>query len=74
VGQPQKTYDSSEEAGKIRKAFDDRKISKTDSALRDLESYIQKLASEGKGGDLPGVGFFGGRSPITSTEGRTIKS
>jgi hypothetical protein len=74
VGQPQKTYDSSEEAGKIRKAFDDKKISKTDSALRDLESYIQKLASEGKGGDLPGVGFFGGRSPITSTEGRTLRA
>ena len=74
VGQPQKTYDSSEEAGKIRKAFDDRKISKTDSALRDLESYIQKLASAGKGGDLPGVGFFGGRSPITSTEGRTLRA
>jgi hypothetical protein len=74
VGQPQKTYDSSEEAGKIRKAFDDRKISKTDSALRDLESYIQKLASAGKGGDLPGVGFFGGRSPITSTEGRILRA
>jgi hypothetical protein len=74
VGQPQKTYDSSEEAGKIRKAFDDKKISKTDSALRDLESYIQKLASAGKGGDLPGVGFFGGRSPITSTEGRTLRA
>jgi hypothetical protein len=74
VGQPQKTYDSSEEAGKIRKAFDDRKISKTDSALRDLESYIQKLASDGKGGDLPGVGFFGGRSPITSTEGRILRA
>jgi hypothetical protein len=74
VGQPQKTYDSSEEAGKIRKAFDDKKISKTDSALRDLESYIQKLASAGKGGDLPGVGFFGGRSPITSTEGRILRA
>jgi hypothetical protein len=58
VGQPQKTYDSSEEAGKIRKAFDDRKISKTDSALRDLESYIQKLASDGKGGRFTRSWFF----------------
>jgi hypothetical protein len=74
VGQPKLTYDASEEAGKIRKAFADRKISKTDSALRDLEMYIDKLAKQGKGGDLPGVGFFGGRSPITSTEGRTLRA
>jgi hypothetical protein len=74
VGQPKQTYDASEEAGKIRKAFADRKISKTDSALRDLELYIDRLAKQGKGGDLPGVGFFGGRSPITSTEGRILRS
>src|SRR5210317_96029 len=74
VGQPKLTYDASEEAGKIRKAFADRKISKTDSALRDLELYIDRLAKQGKGGDLPGVGFFGGRSPITSTEGRILRS
>lgn len=74
VGQPKKTYDASEEAGKIRKAFTDRKISKTDSALRDLELYIDRLAKQGKGGDLPGVGFFGGRSPFTSTEGRLLRS
>ena len=74
VGQPKQTYDASEEAGKIRKAFTDRKISKTDSALRDLELYIDRLAKQGKGGDLPGVGFFGGRSPFTSTEGRLLRS
>ena len=74
TGAPTKTYDASEEAGKIRKAFDDRKISKTDSALRDLELYIDRLAKKGKGGDLPGVGFFGGRNPFTSTEGRLLRS
>src|SRR6056300_730984 len=74
VDQPKQTYDASEEAGKIRKAFTDRKISKTDSALRDLELYIDRLAKQGKGGDLPGVGFFGGRSPFTSTEGRLLRS
>ena len=74
TGAPTKTYDASEEAGKIRKAFDDRKISKTDAALRDLELYIDRLAKKGKGGDLPGVGFFGGRNPFTSTEGRLLRS
>jgi hypothetical protein len=74
TGAPTKTYDASEEAGKIRKAFDDRKISKTDSALRDLELYIDRLAKKGKGGDLPGVGFFGGKNPFTSTEGRLLRS
>ena len=71
---PSKTYDASEEAGKIRKAFDDRKLTKTDAALRDLENYIAKLAQSGQGGDLPGVGFFGGRSPITSTAGRVLRA
>jgi hypothetical protein len=73
-GTPSKTYDASEEAGKIRKAFSDRKLTKTDSALRDLENYIAQLARSGEGGDLPGVGFFGGRSPITSTKGRVLRS
>ena len=74
VGMPKQTYDISEEVGKIRKAFDDRKITKTDTALRDLELYIDRLAKKGKGGDLPGVGFFGGRNPFTSTEGRLLRS
>lgn len=74
VGQPKQTYDISEEVGKIRKAFSDRKITKTDSALRDLELYIDRLAKKGQGGDLPGVGFFGGRNPFTSTEGRLLRS
>ena len=74
VGMPKQTYDISEEVGKIRKAFDDRKITKTDTALRDLELYIDRPAKKGKGGDLPGVGFFGGRNPFTSTEGRLLRS
>ena len=71
---PTQIYDASEEAGKIRKAFADRKISRTDSALRDLENYIATLARQGEGGDLPGVGFFGGRNPFTSTKGRLLRS
>ena len=71
---PKQIYDASEEAGKIRKAFADRKISRTDSALRDLENYIATLARQGEGGDLPGVGFFGGRNPFTSTKGRLLRS
>ena len=74
TGTPQKTYDSSEEVGKIRKAFADRKITRTDAALRDLENYISTLAKQGEGGDLPGVGFFGGRNPFTSTKGRILRS
>jgi len=73
-GAPTKTYDASEEAGKIRKAFADRKINKTDGALRDLELYIDRLAKQGKGGNLPGIGFFGGRNPLTSTEGRLLRA
>jgi hypothetical protein len=74
VGMPKQLYDASEEAGKIRKAFTDRKITATDNALRDLENYIATLAKSGEGGDLPGVGFFGGRSPITSTKGRVLRA
>ena len=74
VGMPKQLYDASEEAGKIRKAFTDRKITATDNALRDLENYISTLAKSGEGGDLPGVGFFGGRSPITSTKGRVLRA
>ncbi len=74
TGAPTKTYDASEEAGKIRKAFSDRKINKTDGALRDLELYIDRLAKSGKGGNLPGIGFFGGRNPLTSTEGRLLRA
>jgi hypothetical protein len=74
IGQPKKTYDISDEVGQLRKAFDDRKILKVDNQLRDLETYIQKLAESGQGGDLPGFGFFGGRNPLPSTKGKILRA
>jgi len=74
VGAPKKTYDISDETKDLRKAFDERKILKVDNQLRDLETYIQKLAKAGQGGDLPGFGFFGGRNPMPSTKGKVLRA
>ena len=74
VGAPKKTYDISDETKDLRKAFDDRKILKVDNQLRDLETFIQKLAKDGQGGDLPGFGFFGGRNPMPSTKGKVLRA
>ena len=74
VGAPKKTYDISDETKDLRKAFDERKILKVDNQLRDLETYIQKLAKDGQAGDLPGFGFFGGRNPMPSTKGKVLRA
>jgi hypothetical protein len=66
-----KVSDSNKE---INTQLEKYNIRSTDSALRDLEEYLQSLAQKGEGGDLPGIGPLGGRNPFPSTEGKILRA
>ena len=60
--------------GLIGKAVKDSKLQEADDALRELENYIVLLQKQGKE-NLPGIGFFGGRTgPLSTREGKKVRA